>query len=447
VYESAHSPVQEVAANLLGVMTDDEELAESWYRKADQNDPGVRAALLEVQGKRLRREGKLAECAAKFADAAKAHLALAASSHSAGYNNAAVANEMGFACSGDPQALRDAVAALEIAYRNTPDDPIVAGNLAMLLDSVGELRVLARHLDVRALRFDQAEVSDVIVSLLDSSERAAFLGELVTEPSIRRGSEVLAQFEVLAPNNPLPYRLRFTEAERKHDAGAAAAVVERARTAKGIDVSETTAAWDRWLAGTDDAKYLASLENTRARLDAALARSGLDPKTRAAGLRLMSRALAKLGLYRSDAAVLGRARDAASQAMRLWPALDGNGLIAITLLDEAGLSGDAKAWIAARRARSAAAVLDKLDAAHAPLAAKIRASTQWAELATYAKADTRTPDIDDLRLARLIADPALEARSKAALDDKLGRLTLELAIVLDPASATAKEDLAYFDKR
>jgi len=447
VFASAGSPVKETAATMLGVMSDDEEDAERWYRKADQKDPGVRAALLAVQGRRLLREGKLAECAAKFADAAKAHLALAASSHTAGYNNAAIANELGFACSGDPQALRDAVDALETAYRNAPDDPIVAGNLAILLDSVGELRVLARHLDARALRLDQRDLSDVVATLLDSSERATFLGELAAEPSIRRGHEVLAQFEVLAPNNPMAYTLRFAEDTRKRDVDAAGALVERARHAKAIDVSETTAARDRWLAGTEDAKYLTSLENTRARLDAALARPGLDAKTRAAGLRLMSRALAKLGLYKSDAAVLGRARDAASQAMRLWPALDGNGLIAIAFLDEAGLAGDAKAWIAARRERSAEAALDKLAAEHAPLAAKIRADPRWAELATYAKADTRTPDIDDLRLARLIADPAHEARTKAALDDKLGRLALELAIVLDPASATAKEDLAYFDKR
>jgi hypothetical protein len=447
VFASAASPFKETAASLLGVMCDDEDDAERWYRRADQNDPFVRTSLLEVEGKRLRREGKLAECAAKFADAAKAHLAIANTTHMAGYNNAAIADEMGFGCSGDPQALRDAVAALETAYRNAPDDPIVAGNLAMLLDSFGELRVLARHLDVRALRLDQADISDVVVSLLDSSERAGLLGELAAEPSIRRGSEVLAQFEVLAPNNATPYMLRFAEAARKHDVDAAGAVVERARHAKAIDVSETTAARARWLAGTDDAKLLASLENTRARLDAALARSGLDPKTRAVGLHLRSHTLAKLGLYKADAATLGRARDAASQAMRLWPALDDNGLIASSFVDEAGLDGDAKTWLAARRERSAEAVLDKLVTEHAPLAAQIRAGRRWAEVATYTKANTRTPDLDDLRLARLLGDPALEARTKAVLDDKRARLALELAIVLDPAGATAKEDLAYLDKR
>ena len=112
VFASATSPVKEAAAHLLGVMSnEDEDEAEGWYRKADQPNSFVRAALLEVEGKRLRREGKTVECAAKFAEAAKLHLATANTTDTAAYNNAAVANEMQFACSGEPQALRDAAAA------------------------------------------------------------------------------------------------------------------------------------------------------------------------------------------------------------------------------------------------------------------------------------------------------------------------------------------------
>jgi hypothetical protein len=111
------------------------------------------------------------------------------------------------------------------------------------------------------------------------------------------------------------------------------------------------------------------------------------------------------------------------------------------------LDGDAKTWIAARRERSAEAALDKLVAEHAPLAAKIRAAKQWADVATYARANTRRPDVDDLRIARLLGDPALEARARAVLDDKLAHLALELAVVLDPTSPTEKEDLVYLDRR
>ena len=124
----------------------------------------------------------------------------------------------------------------------------------------------------------QSDISGVIDSLLDSPERAGLLGELTADPSIRRSSEVLSQFEVLAPNNPAAYTRRFAEATRKRDVEAAAAVVERARRAKAIDVSETAAARSRWLAGTEDTKYLASFETARARLDAALAAHGLESR-------------------------------------------------------------------------------------------------------------------------------------------------------------------------
>jgi hypothetical protein len=138
---------------------------------------------------------------------------------------------------------------------------------------------------------------------------------------------------------------------------------------------------------------------------------------------------------------------AAKAHLALWPALDTNGLIATVLIDEAGLDGDAKTWIAARRERCAEAALDKLVAEHAPLAAKIRAAKQWADVATYARANTRRPDVDDLRIASLLGDPALEARARAVLDDKLAHLALELAVVLDPTSPTEKEDLVYLDRR
>jgi len=92
-----------------------------------------------------------------------------------------------------------------------------------------------------------------------------------------------------------------------------------------------------------------------------------------------------------------RAREVAIQAMHLWPALDNNALIAVVLIDEAGIDDDAKAWIATRRLLDAESALDKLVAEHAPLAAKIRGAKQWADVATYARADTRRPDVGEGR--------------------------------------------------
>jgi len=326
---------------------------------------------------------------------------------------------------------------------------IVVGNLAYVLGMNGRLRVLARHVDVRALRLRLRDVNALLGELLDGSERTALLAELAADPSTRRAAELVAQVEVLAPNRPTTYELRFARADERRDVAEATLVVERARRAKALDVSNAIAGSERWRSGADDARYLASLENSRARLDSVLtgaAANRLDARTRAAGWYLLGSALTHLGLYKNDKAALGRAREAASTAMRLWPVLDGNALIVDAWIDEAGLENDAKAWIAARRIRRAAAALDQLVADGNPLGTKIRASKQWAEVAAHATVNG-FPGLGHVRLARLLGDAALEARARAAFDDKLVRLGLELALLLDPSDPVAKQDIAYFDRR
>jgi len=449
LFARASSPAREAAAQILAVMSEDAE-SEDWYRKADQRNPAVIAALLEREGNRLEREGKTAECAAKFSAAAKVQLAQPASTEPTRSNNAALAYERGFDCSGDPQALRDAEATLEIAYRNAPEDPLVIGNLTYLLRANGQLRVLAGHIGVRALRLQLADAATVIDELVDGSERGALLAELAADPSIRRSAALLAQLEVLMPNRTLPYTLEFTTAARRRDLAGATAVVERLRGAKALDVSEGVAERQRWRTGADDEKWLASPANSQARLEAVLAAPGgdrLDARTRAVGWFLIARADAVLGLYRADKAVLRHAREAATTAMQLWPALDGDSLVVTALIDEAGLASDARAWIASRRGRSATAALGQLVAAHDPLAAQIRAAPPWADVAGHSKLHAAYPGLGDLRLARLLGDPALEAAARPVLDDKLVRLGLELVSLTSPDDSAAKEDLAYLDAR
>lgn len=452
VFEAAASPTKESAAAMLGVMCNglEDDEAAAWFGRANASDPFVRASLLEIDGRRLAREGKDAECAAKFAEAAKIHLATANSTNLVGFNNAAVAYDQGFRCSGDPQTLRAGVTALERAYRDAPEAPIVAGNLIHALSVSGMLRVLGRHLDVRALRLDAEDVGRLTEGLQEGAEWAALLGELNADPSLRRARELLAQYEVLAPNNPAPYQLRLADAMLKRDVDGAAAVLERLRRAKALDASEAAAARKRWLSGVDDATVIAVLDTTRARLEAVLARPAvdrLDPRTRAAGLYVLGRTLADLGLQKSEAAMLPRAREAVAQAVRLWPALDGNGIATTTLIDEAGLEGNAKTWLAARRLRGALSALDQLAIDHDPLAAKIQAAKQFSDAAAHAKANVRRPTVGDLRFARLVGDPALEARMKAVLDDKLARVELEVELALEPTNQVTRQDLAYLDRR
>lgn len=446
-YDAAPQPIRDRAAKLMGVLSVDEDEAEGWYRKVSEPDRETQAALLQVEGRRMMFRGDTAGCAAKFIAASKIHMDLARAGEVSGFNNAAVDDQAAFGCSGDLQRMRDAADALEAAYRRAPDDAIIASNLLDVQSAAGNLRVAARHVDAKALRLDEDDAVRLINLLLAGPARAGVVAEIAADPSLRRAREVLAQLEILAPNSPAPYMMHLADAYRMLDVAAAAAVLERARHAKALEVSEAQDARTRWVSGALDAKQRGVLDSKRTRFEAVLARKDLDAKTRATASYLLASVLARYAVFQSDAAALVRARDAASQVQALWPALDIHELQARILIDQAGLAADAKAWIAARRVRDPAGALDQLATDHAPLAAAIRGAAQWAEIVGHAKADTRRPDVDTLRLARLIGDPALEARARAVLDDKLAHLTLELSTLVDPADAETKADLAYLDRR
>lgn len=448
VFARATSPVKDSAAVLLGIMYDtrgEEAEAEAWFRKADPKDPMVKTSLLELEARRLLRSGDYAGCAAKYAQVAKQHLASATAMDIAGFNNAALAYQNKFTCSGDPAALAEAEATLEKAYRLRGDEPIVVGNLAELHETNGRRRVLAKRVDMRALH--DTAIDTVLDVLLAGSERDAVLADLDADRGLRRSAELLAQYEVLAPNSARAYEKLAALAAEHRDEAALAGVLERVQRAKGLDTSEVARTRERFVAGELDAQIREHATGALARLDAVLAKGKLDPRTRAAALVAAGTLRTRTALYAKDAGELATGRRQLQQAAQLWPALAAPGYIMAALIDEAGVTADAEAWVAARRERSAVAALAKLAADRAPLADKIRTSQQWTEVRAVAHTDTTRPGLDDLRIARLLGDPAIDARTKVVLDDKLTRLSYQIALVLDPTSPTAKADLADLDQR
>jgi hypothetical protein len=448
VYEHAPSDkdgkrVQEAAAELLGLLAQrDDDEAEKWFRRGDRNSPFVKISLLELEARKVQRQGKHAECAAKYGEVASQWFATGGPADVAGFNNAAVAYERQFACNGDLSALGRAEATLDKAYRARPDDPIVTGNLANMLDNIAHVRVLAKRIDLKALQIDFSDARLLMAELLDNSpERDAVLGDLVAEPAERRSLDLFAQYEVLAPSSPQAYQAQFDQAEQRRDVAAATSVVERIQRTKALDTSEIVASRDRWRSGSEDAKLIEEAQADLARIEQALARK-LDPRTKAAAKYLEATVCARLGLYKRDPAMLERSREAARAVISGWPALDTNGYIVAALVDQAGLAADADAWRQLRRLRSAYAALAKAPAA---LADKIKASPQWREVAPHAKADPHRPTINDVRLARFLGDAELEKRVSVVFDDPLAKLSFELAVVMKDEIAT--EDLAFITKR
>ena len=446
LYGTATSPTKEAVAQLLAVMNeDDDDQAEAWYRKSNQSLPSVKAALVGLEGRRLMRQGKFAECERKYAEEARLLLATAGATNTAAYNNAAVADQYRFACSGDASALADAEDAMEHAYRAEGDDPIVVANLGELLDDIAVVHAIAKRVDTRALRLSQGDADTLAQVLLESDERAPLLADLTADPGWRRAGDLIGQAQVLGPSRPQPYGDAFARAMKLRDQAAAAGVVDQLHHAKTLDTSDDDAAYKRWLDGTDDAKRRTSLEGTVAHYQRVLAGS-LSPHSRAAALYLEASALHQLGTYWPDPDKVDQAVAAFQQAVTLWPAL-GTGSFAAVRLDAIATRLAPERWAKLRRERSPEAVLDRLAAANDPLAAQIRAAPAWADVVAAARAAHGRPGLDDLRLAKLIGDDALVTRDRAALDDPFVKLGLELAAATEPSSASVKDDLSYMQQR
>ncbi|MDQ3336797.1 MAG: hypothetical protein M4D80_16655 [Myxococcota bacterium] len=450
VFDTATEQTRDNAAVLLGIMSDtrgEEDEAEAWFRKADQKDPMVKTSLLELEARRLLRAGKYNECAAKYAQVAKQHLATANAMDIASFNNAALAHQNRFACSGDASALADAESTLEKAYRVRGDEPIVVANLAELHDGNGRRRVLAKRIDMRALHGVTSETEKVLSLLLGNADRDAVLADLNADAGIRRSIDLFKQYEVLAPNSSNAYEKLLTYAYERRDEAALTALLERVKRAKGLDTSEAARNREKFQKGEFDEQVKEHATTTLARLDALLAKGKLDPKTRAAALIATGNLRIRASLYEGNIPGVAAGRKATQEAGKLWPAVASPSFVIAALIDEAALEADTKTWTEMRRTYSAVAALTKLAADKSPIAAKVMASKQWAEVHTTAQSDTARPSVDDLRIARLLGDTALETRAKAVLDDKLTRLSYEIGLVLDPTGPGTKEDLAYLDKR
>lgn len=445
LYTSATDPkIKYAAAFLLYHLGRTDEDQEKWLQKSDPDSESVKIALLELEATKLRKKGDFAACDRKFAEAAKAHLELAARSE-AGYNNAAIAHMQRYACSGDLASLKDAEQVLDRAYRAASDSPIVVANYASILVADTYIRVLAKRIDTRALKLTQSEAYELISALLEGPERAQVLADLNADPAYRKSAQLYAQVEVLQPNSTNGYGAALAHAKFARDEAEAAAVVERLRRAPKLDTSETATSRDEFIAGKADARIKEDLDAQIARLEPLVAGKGLSARTQAAAAMLLQNALGREAIVFGNAEQLARVQELDAVVTKGWPTLVNDGGTAHIIVDQIGLALDKERWIKERRVRNGAAVLDKLGGD--PLVAKIKADPRWTQVAPVLRAMVARPGISDLRLARQTGDAEAIAKAAPVLDDKLTRLDREFDKIADPTSPTVAEDLAFLDKR
>jgi hypothetical protein len=217
--------------------------------------------------------------------------------------------------------------------------------------------------------------------------------------------------------------------------------VERLKRVRGLDLSAVAKLRERLESGAEDARRLAEARSSLAEVERAL-NQPMSARTRAALRFVEQELLGEIAILERDPARLVRQREAALEAMKLWPGLQLHDEIASAYLEEAGLVVVGESWVGLRRTVDPALALERLEKADPLAAARLRGSEQWRFALDHARQDRSRPAIADLRFARLAGDPALEERCKPVHDDRLQRLRAELTVLLDPASEIAKADLA-----
>ena len=182
--------------NEISYNEDDEEM---WLKRADTTSPSVQQLLLRLEARRLSRKGKLAEADRAFARLIEGY-ERDASHESSSANNAAVSYLERYQTSGDPAHLRAAVKHLEASHRLTPQNAMVAGNLAGRLAHLGRVTALDRWIKTSKLPLGAGEASAGRSPPSPAGPlRDEVLGALRKDPSFRRSLDVSAEEQALAP--------------------------------------------------------------------------------------------------------------------------------------------------------------------------------------------------------------------------------------------------------
>ncbi len=304
--QDAPEALRDSAAVLLSILAVDEEEQEKWLRRAHNEQAGL--DLLSLEGARLEREGKLAEADAKYAAVAEAWSKDARRSPISA-NNAALAMLARFATTGDVGHVDRAVALLEGGLRLEPDQTLVIDNLADLLDYRTRLRVLARHVDVRALRPGESETRTLIRALEDGPRGDEVRAALRKDVGLRRALELRRRQQALSPQAPGAYLREFLLLVELGDDAGMRAVVARVTGLSDFHGGESDEAKRRWRAGALD-ETIARVARARA----ARATRFLDAPGEASALTVAA-AWLLLGNAELELARVGGNFDAASRAI------------------------------------------------------------------------------------------------------------------------------------
>ncbi len=445
VYEKADPTLKQQVAHMRAILAQTLDERQEWLERADQDDPFVRASLVEVEGERLRLAGKFAAADAKYAQAYE--LTIAQTGREASTNNAALTLLQRHACTGDLEHVHEAAKLLERSVASRPDDAIVISNYAHLINFQTTLALIDRVVPVEGLRISPSEARYVLDMLLESTKRDELLVALRESPERQRTLETFSRLEALAPSSIEGYSGQAQWLIAAENYPALAKLIERLRALEGLDTSDHASAHASYLDGSADEQstqeWIASL-TARAAARAQAKRASASAKALLHQLDGSDRyELARIRDLPSDGLVDIRAAiESFEQARALWPegvsdSSLADALILVAILELAAEDNQMNGLWREHGRQGLTSLLHLLLDQHQPLVTKLAAKPSFQRSVELRKAwpDERL-GLFDVTLARVMDDSALRERARASLRSEQSRLGMELAELLSPYDAS-----------
>lgn len=451
VFERGEKDASSEAAVLLAMTADTLLERESWLRKADQGRAVVRTALRETEGQRLRLAGKLQEADARFAESAKYYL-MDARTNGVSANNAALALQSRFVCTGDPAHLAKAVELLESAARLAPDNAITLSNLASVLEHAARSRVLGKFVDLRRAPLESGDVDELIDALVESKLRAEVLEALEEDPGHRRSLVVAEQARALAPSSPRAYGALLDHLVHTRDVAGLERLKAELASAP-LDFAADARAVEEQMSGRHDAMFAEASEGELVVLRQRREQLGAKANPKVLGVLafLEGEALSSLARQRGDKAVSDRAAAAYAQAHAAWPDAFDPSHAALADVESAVLGAvegtpDQPLWAKLRRRHSLLPALDVV-CGRTSLAARVRARPELAQAIAAMKASPIEVSMQSWAIAAMTRDLELERATAPLFERRDVRLALEIGARLAPEPGDAARLLAAHDAR
>lgn len=449
VFESSAGDVRANAAGLLAVMATSTEEEKEWLAKAGSANPDMKTRMLRVEAQELMEQGQLAEADAKFAQVVDAYLA-GADNDAVSANNAALAMQSRYLCTGDAKQLVQSVATLEKALKLTPDNALVASNLASVAEFAGMLQVLAKWTDTAVIVPDPREAEDLLGALAEGPMAAKVKAAIAKEPLLRRASDVFRQAEVLAPKSSHAYRRQQHRYYMTGDVTRLERLAERLGRVS-LDTSEEDAYRQRYQSGEMDEALMLNTLGDASRLGE-LAGAAKDKRTQAAakllaGTRWLERAWLFGHPQDAEAAIA-----ALSEAAKLWPqsgaaqALPGAYLVHAFLGASEGHEGLKARWKAEGRKYDVLLTLrHALSEDEEGVRTALAAQPSFAKAVAASKASPPADvGLTEWLFAEIAGDQELKTQCQQALSRKDLKVYYRIESQLSTSSAAAKERASIF---